>query len=165
MDWLQQSSQLSLLQSWATYTTGTASHMLAYRDSELDPWLPPSTRVFVLGTLLPTAVVLLTLFYDFLSALPWPKFCQDAWHVFRSPFTDFMGLKDLNGESGPTLVQPAWKTRVLVALSAVEAVAWISALAYDILAGDVARARIVQAGAASLAWVSPRETTGNQRAF
>lgn len=156
MAWLQQSLQLALLQPWAAHSNGTASHMLADMDSALDPWLPPSTRVFVLGTLFPTSVVLFTLLYDFLSVFPWPKFCQTIWRCVRSPFTDFIGLEDLDCEHGPTLVPPAWKPRVLVLLSTVEVVAWAAVFAYDVLAEDVARARIVQAGAAFLAWVSSR---------
>ena len=166
MDWLQQGSQLPLLRSWTVYTNGTAAHRLASKGSELDPWLPPSTRIFVLGTLIPTSVVLITFLYDFLSVLRWPKFCRDIWHTLKSPFTDFMGLKDLEGELGPAVVQPLWKRRVLVSLSTIEAVAWAAVLAYDVLAGDIARARVLQTGAALLAWVrSPRDTSGNHATF
>lgn len=107
----------------------------------------------MLGTVIPASVVLVTLVYDLLSAVRWPRRIQDGLRKLKSPFVDFMGLEDLIGEPGPTVTVPVWKLRTLVALSAVETVGWAAALAYQVLAGDVKQRSVVQAGVVFLAWV------------
>ena len=107
----------------------------------------------MLGTVIPAGVVLLTLLYDFLSAVRWPRRIQDGWRVLKSPFVDFMQLDDLLEEPGANIVVPTWKVRMLVMLSSAETIGWAAALAYEVLAGDVKRSDIGQAAAELLAWV------------
>ena len=156
MGWLKQSLQSPLLSSWSATAysdSETASTLLAGEHSTLDPWLSPSTRILVLGTLLPVSVLLLTLLYDVLSAIRWPKFCQAIMRAIRSPITDFMSLEDLDGERGPVLIPSPWRIRILVLLSSLEAVAWAAILAYELLAGDVEQICVIRAGVAFLTWV------------
>lgn len=147
MDWLVQSSQKTLNQPWANLSFWKS-------DSDLDPWFPPQSRTLVLGTLVPASIVLFTLLYDVLSTIRWPKFVQNAWRALKSPFMDFMQLEDLDGEYGPDVVSAKGKVWLLVVLSTLEAVAWATALAYELLAGDVERSHTLQTGAVFLAWVS-----------
>ncbi|KAI0091009.1 pleiotropic drug resistance ABC transporter [Irpex rosettiformis] len=152
MDWHQQSSSWQLSVPLQVQSESSWPEERLAGDSGLDPWFPPTTRTFVLGTVIPAGVVLLTLLYDLLRAVRWPKRFQASWRALKSPFVDFMGLEDLLGEPGPTTVAPIWKVRTLVALSAVETIGWAAALAYEVLAGDVKQSYIGQTGMILLAW-------------
>ena len=101
-----------------------------------DTWVPPFVRVVLLGTILPGVVVLLTLLWDVLSRISWPKPLRNVGRRLWSPFRDFLTLDDLTTELGPAQTPPAWKNRTLVALSSLEAATWAALLAYGLTAGD-----------------------------
>lgn len=119
-----------------------------------DSWISPTTRVVFLGTILPGAVILLTLLFDLLARIHWPKALRRLGSKIRSPFVDFITLDELKSELGPTLTPPAWKPRTLVVLSTLQAAGWAAVLAYGFLAGDVDSIRLVRDAVGLLSWVS-----------
>lgn len=129
-----------------------------HSGSDLDDWIPPAARIVVLGTILPGAIVLAALLFDLLSRIPWPNAVKRIGRGLRSPFIDFLTLKDLNREQiGPALVSPLWKTRTLVLLASLHTVGWAGALAYGLLAGETDHANrdVLRELVGTVAWVSP----------
>lgn len=124
--------------------------------SSLDgPWTPwsPSLRLLFLGTILPAAIVLFTLFYDLVCFIPWPTPVKALWNVLKSPFRDFLTIDDLETELGPTQTPPTWKARVLVVFSALETAVWAAFLAYELFAGDETKFVLGRAAVSVAAWV------------
>ena len=124
----------------------------------LDSWISPTTRIVFLGTVLPGTVLLLTLLYDLTAFIHWPKALRQLGTKIRSPFVDFLTLKDLKCEPGPLLTPPAWKPRVLVVLSVIQAAGWATVLAYGLLAGDVDNTKQVRGVVGLASWVSEQDT-------
>lgn len=121
----------------------------------MDVWISPTTRLVFLGTILPGAVILLTLLFDVLASLPWPKAFRRLGRKLCSPFKDFLTLDDLNSVPGPPQVPPAWKLRTLVVLSTLDAAGWAAVVTYGLLAGDVTGTKSVRGVVNLLAWVRP----------
>jgi hypothetical protein len=161
MDWLLDGWQSTLSLSTAPIGLESTKQNLDGVDSGLDPWLPPTIRTVILGTTIPASIALFTLLYDLSSAIRWPKLIQYGWHVLKAPFTDFMGLQDLDEKSSQNVVQPQWKLWILVVLSTAEAAGWATVVAYEAIAGDVSRSNLIQAGVIFLAWVSIQKSVAD----
>jgi hypothetical protein len=119
-----------------------------------DSWISSSARLVLLGTILPGAVVLVTVLWDALSRTPWPYVLRNTGRRLWSPFCDFISLDDLKSELGPGQTPPAWKNRTLFALSALEAAGWATALAYAVASSDEGKTELLRDVVSFVAWVS-----------
>ena len=125
-------------------------------EDVFDLWISPKTRILYLGTILPGVVVLSTILYDLVSTYPWPHTLWKIAYTLKSPFRDFLTLRDLDSELGPAQKPPAWKTRALVALATLAAAGWVGVLAYGIFGGQLGEWELLRADAQFFGWVSPR---------
>ncbi|TCD63205.1 hypothetical protein EIP91_005844 [Steccherinum ochraceum] len=150
MDWqlVQDPSLLSSL-NW-TISSLQPSDISPASDSHLSPDMQ-TVQTVVLGTVIPAAVVVFTLCWDFLNSIRLPKFVYKIVQFLRSPFMNFLHLEDLEEEPGDLRVPPPWKSRLLAALSCLEAVRLAALFAYDEAVGAELAER-VQAAVGFIAW-------------
>lgn len=92
-------------------------------------WTVPVLTFTVLGTWIPACVGLLTVLYDLLSGVHYPRFVQGVFRTLTAPFRNFLTLHDLE-DIGDPIPQPVWKCRILALLSLVQSFAWLSVLLY-----------------------------------
>ncbi len=116
-------------------------------------WRSVQFRTLVLGSAVPSVVVLLIFTYDLLSAIQLPKGFKKLLRILASPFTNFLSLDDLEDEPGPTYVPPLWKIRAMAILSAIQAVAWAAFFCYAEVVGDLGEGWGFEAGVGFMSWV------------
>lgn len=84
---------------------------------------------FVLGTVLPGLIILVTIIYDFLSPIRLPKHFRKALSSLASPFHNFLTVEDLD-DVFATQPQPAWKIRTLSLLALTHSLGWLAYFMY-----------------------------------
>src|SRR5271154_7001287 len=108
-------------------------HLSDLASSQEHGWLSLDNRQILLGAILPSSVLLLTLIYDLLSTIQCVKGFDITKVALLSPFQNFLKLEDLEGPLGDTISVPPWKTRALVVASAVESGRWLTFFVYAIV--------------------------------
>lgn len=158
--WLAQAQVITLrsVSIWQQDLAGTSSNPTKSSDDTIpspsdSPWLSTQFRTLILGSAVPSVVIMLILAHDMLTTIELPKPAQKLLRVLASPFTNFLSLNDLEDEPGPTYVPPLWKSRIMAILSAIQAVVWAAFFCYVEVVGDMAPGRGVEAGVGFMSWV------------
>lgn len=154
MDW--QLLQYPMALGQGNWTISTTANGVALPTNPIS-WLSPEVRTTVLGTVVPAAVVIWMLSYDFLSTLHYPTSVLKAFRFLLFPFTNFLHLEDLEEAPGDLQVVPLWKVRLLATVSCLEALVWSAWFTYDEFAG-AGLAETVQAAVGFATWVSTTVT-------
>ena len=87
------------------------------------------TPLTVLGIYIPALVGSLTLLYDLLSRIPYPRSIRSAYGTLTAPFRNFLTLHDFE-DIGDSIPQPVWKRRMLATLSLLQSFTWLSVLIF-----------------------------------
>lgn len=146
-------ASLDITLPWPTSSTTSLASVNPSPLPEQPPWLSLQFRTLVLGSVVPTVVVLSILAYDVISAIELPKMLTTFLWLIASPFTNFLNLDDLEDDAGVTYTPRIWKDRILAISSALQAVAWAAFFCYIELVGEHGSGRGVEAGVGFVSWV------------
>ncbi|KAG6817909.1 hypothetical protein H0H87_012377 [Tephrocybe sp. NHM501043] len=102
-----------------------------------ESWMSPYYRDLVLGTIIPTIFVFLSILVGISKAIPQPKPIQRALTALCAPFRHFLTREEvMEPQYKPQAKTFVGKTRALSILALIEAVGWIGCAAYGVTLGD-----------------------------
>ncbi|CAK5280326.1 unnamed protein product [Mycena citricolor] len=91
---------------------------------------------FALADRVAVVLVALTLAYDVLCRIPWPKPIQRAWRTLHAPFRNFLTLEDLAEPVGDRVHESRLKTISVVGVAIIQGGGFLGYFAYACAAGD-----------------------------
>jgi hypothetical protein len=111
----------------------------------------PLQSTHSLEFILPGSIIFVTIIYDVLSTIHFPKSCRTTLSSLASPFQNFVTVDDLENVNA-ALPLAVWKARTLSFLALGNSLGWMAYFVYACVVQDNIPA--VEALSVSVTWVS-----------